>query len=70
LRTLNNYKLLAEGLQKKYGNKTFTVKRIRVRFIYFHGRTAQNLEDFAKKAGKLVVEVAKMYGASVILLKT
>ncbi|MEW9492632.1 MAG: RNA-guided endonuclease TnpB family protein [Candidatus Aramenus sulfurataquae] len=64
-----HFKLLAEGLQKKYGNKTFTVKRIRERYLSFHRKATRILEDFAKKAGKWVVDVTKMYGASVIFLE-
>jgi IS605 OrfB family transposase len=64
-----HFKSLAEGLQKKYGNKTFTVKRIRERFLYFHRKAKRVLEDFGKKTGKWVVEVAKSYGASAIFLE-
>jgi hypothetical protein len=38
LEEAKHFKSLAEGLQKKYGNKTYTIKKIHNRYVTFHRR--------------------------------
>jgi IS605 OrfB family transposase len=45
------------------------VKKIHERYLSLHRKATRILEDFAKKTGKWVVEIAKMYNVSAIFIE-
>ena len=60
---------LAEGLKVKYGKTFYHSKRIQQRYKELWKRAKNIQVDFAKKAGKWVVDVAKKLGANTIVLE-
>jgi IS605 OrfB family transposase len=69
LHEVHHWKSLAENLQKKYPKRWEENKRILRRIHSFHLKAKRIMEDFARKVGKWVVEVAKRMGANVIKLE-
>ncbi len=69
IKDAKHFKELAENLQRKYGSRVNTVKKIHKRFVAFHEKASRILEDFAKKVGKWVIDIAQKYNASVIFLE-
>ena len=69
LEEVHHWKSLAENLQKKYPKRWRENKRILHRIRSFHLKAKRIMEDFARKVGKWVVEVAKRMGANVIKLE-
>ena len=69
LHEVHHWKSLAERLQKKYPKRWKENKRILYRIRYFHSKARRIMEDFARKVGKWIVEVARMYSANVIKLE-
>ena len=69
LNEAHHWKSLAESLQKKYPKRWRDNKRILHRIHYFHLKARRVMEDFARKVGKWVVEVARIMGANVIKLE-
>ncbi|MEJ2781203.1 RNA-guided endonuclease TnpB family protein [Stygiolobus sp. CP850M] len=67
---VHHWKSLAENLQKKYPRMWRENKRILYRVRSFHQKAKRIMEDFARKVGKWVVEVARMIGANVIKLES
>jgi len=67
---VHHWKSLAENLQKKYPRMWRENKRILYRVRSFHQKARRIMEDFARKVGKWVVEVARMIGANVIKLES
>jgi len=70
LEEVHHWKSLAENLQRKYPRRWRGNKRILHRIYSFHQRARRTMEDFARKVGKWVVEVARMIGANVIKLES
>ncbi|MCG2872300.1 MAG: RNA-guided endonuclease TnpB family protein [Sulfolobales archaeon] len=66
---VHHWKSLAENLQKKYPKRWKENKRILYRVRSFHLKSRRVMEDFARKVGKWVVDVAKRMGANVIKLE-
>ncbi|AEE94781.1 OrfB transposable element protein, IS605 [Acidianus hospitalis W1] len=66
---VHHWKSLAENLQKKYPRRWRENKRILHRIHSFHQRARRVMEDFARKVGKWVVEIAEDFGANVIKLE-
>ena len=69
LHEVHHWKSLAENLQKKYPKRWKENERILQRIRSFHLKARRIMEDFAKKVGKWVVEIAKGFGANVIKLE-
>jgi transposase, IS605 OrfB family, central region len=69
LHEVHHWKSLAENLQKKYPKRWKENKRILYRVRSFHLKARRVMEDFARKVGKWVVEIAKGFGANVIKLE-
>jgi len=69
LHEVHHWKCLAERLQKKYPKRWKENNRILRRITSFHLKARRIMEDFARKVGKWVVEVARMIGANVIKLE-
>jgi IS605 OrfB family transposase len=69
LEEVHHWKSLAENLQKKYPRRWRENKRILHRIYSFHQRARRIAEDFARKVGKWVVEIAEDFGANVIKLE-
>jgi len=69
LEEVYHWKSLSENLQKKYPRRWRENKRILYRVRSFHQKARRIMEDFARKVGKWVVEVARMIGANVIKLE-
>jgi len=69
LAEIHNWKSLAESLQKKYSRRWKENKRILYRVRSFHQKARRIMEDFARKVGRWVVEVARGFGANVIKLE-
>jgi len=69
LEEVHHWKSLAENLQKKYPRGWRGNKRILYRVRSFHLKTRRIAEDFARKVGKWVVEIAEDFGANVIKLE-
>ena len=69
LHEVHHWKSLAENLQKKYRRRWRENKRILQRIRSFYLKARRIMEDFARKAGKWVVDVAKRMGANVIKLE-
>jgi len=64
-----HYVLEAQKLQQKYPYKWRYSKHILNRIAHFYRRERNILVDFAKKAGKWVVEIALLLKANVIVLE-
>jgi IS605 OrfB family transposase len=69
LEEVHHWKSLAENLQKKYPKRWKESKRILYRVRSFHQKAKRIMEDFARKVGRWVVDVAKRMGANVIKLE-
>ncbi|BDB97003.1 RNA-guided endonuclease TnpB family protein [Saccharolobus caldissimus] len=69
LHEVHHWKSLAENLQKKYPRGWRGNKGILYRIRSFHQRARRIMEDFARKVGKWVVEIARDFGANVIKLE-
>jgi IS605 OrfB family transposase len=69
LEEVHHWKSLAENLQKKYPRRWRGNKRILHRIYSFHQKARRVMEDFARKVGKWVVDVAKRMGVNVIKLE-
>jgi IS605 OrfB family transposase len=69
LEEVHHWKSLAENLQKKYPRRWRENKRILHRIHSFHQKARRIAEDFARKVGKWVVEIAEDFGANVIKLE-
>ncbi|MEJ2781459.1 RNA-guided endonuclease TnpB family protein [Stygiolobus sp. CP850M] len=69
LHEVHHWKSLAENLQKKYPRRWRENKRILYRVRSFHQKARRIMEDFARKVGKWVVEIAGDFGANVIKLE-
>ncbi|BDB98527.1 RNA-guided endonuclease TnpB family protein [Saccharolobus caldissimus] len=69
LHEVHHWKSLAERLQKKYSKRWRENKRILYRIHSFHQKARRIMEDFARKVGKWVVEIARDFGANVIKLE-
>ena len=69
LNDVHHYKSLAERLQRKYPKRWKESKKILHRIRHFHAKAKRIMEDFARKVGKWVVDIAKMYDANVIKLE-
>ncbi|MFP3163833.1 MAG: RNA-guided endonuclease TnpB family protein [Acidianus sp.] len=69
LHEVHHWKSLAENLQKKYPRRWRENKRILYRVRSFHLKARRIMEDFARKVGKWVVEIAEDFGANVIKLE-
>jgi len=67
---VHHWKSLAERLQKKYPKRWKENKRILHRIRSFHLKAKKVMEDFARKVGKWVVEIAGDFGANVIKLES
>jgi len=70
LHEVHHWKSLAENLQRKYPKRWKENKRILQRIRSFHLKARRIMEDFARKVGKWVVEVARMIGSNVIKLES
>jgi len=71
LEEVHHWKSLAENLQRKYPRRWRENKRILHRIHTFHLKARRIAEDYARKVGKWVVEVAeRMMGANVIKLES
>ena len=70
LEEVHHWKSLAENLQKKYSRRWRENKRILRRIHSFHQKARRIAEDFARKVGKWVVDVARMMGVNVIKLES
>jgi len=66
---VHHWKSLAENLQKKYPRRWRENKRILWRIRSFHQKAKRIMEDFARKVGKWVVEIAEDLCANVIKLE-
>ena len=69
LHDVHHYKSLVERLQKKYPKRWKENRRILHRIRHFYAKARRIMEDFARKVGKWVVDIAKMYNANVIKLE-
>ncbi|AAK41743.1 Hypothetical protein SSO1521 [Saccharolobus solfataricus P2] len=69
LSEVHHLKSLAEGLQRKYPRRWRENKHIRARISHFHAKVKRIMEDFAKKVGKWVVEIAEDFNANVTKLE-
>ena len=69
LHEVHHWKSLAENLQKKYPRRWKENKRILYRVRSFHQKAKKVMEDFARKVGKWVVEIAEDFGANVVKLE-
>ena len=67
---VHHWKSLAENLQKKYPRRWRENKRILHRIYSFHQKARKVMEDFARKVGRWVVDVAKRMGVNVIKLES
>jgi len=70
LEEVHRWKSLAENLQRKYPRRWRENKRILHRIGSFHQRAKKVMEDFVRKVGKWVVDVAKRMGVNVIKLES
>ena len=69
LHEVYHWKSLAERLQRKYPRRWRGNKRILYRVRSFHQKARRIMEDFARKVGKWVVEIAEDFGANAIKLE-
>jgi len=67
---VHHWKSLAENLQRKYPRRWRENKRILHRIHSFHLKARRIMEDFARKVGKWVVEIAEDFDANVIKLES
>ena len=70
LEEVHHWKSLAERLLKKYPRRWRENKRILYRVRSFHLKARRIMEDFARKVGKWIVDVAKRMGVNVIKLES
>ncbi|MQL54279.1 RNA-guided endonuclease TnpB family protein [Acidianus ambivalens] len=70
LEEVHHWKSLAESLQRKYPRRWRENKGILNRIRSFHIKAKRVMEDFARKVGKWVVEIARDFGANVIKLES
>jgi IS605 OrfB family transposase len=70
LEEVHHWKCLAERLQRKYPRRWRENKRILHRIRSFHQKARRIMEDFARKVGRWVVEIAEDFGANVIKLES
>ncbi|ADB88427.1 RNA-guided endonuclease TnpB family protein [Saccharolobus islandicus] len=70
LNEVHHWKSLAESLQRKYPRRWRENKRILYRIRFFNQRARRIMEDFARKVGKWVVEIARDFGANVVKLES
>ena len=63
---VQHWKSLAESSQRKYSKRWRENRRILHRIHSFHLKARRIMEDFARKAGKCVVEIARDFGANVV----
>ncbi|MFP3218710.1 MAG: RNA-guided endonuclease TnpB family protein [Acidianus sp.] len=70
LEEVHHWKSLAENLQKKYPRRWKENKKIIHRIHSFHLKARRIAEDFARKVGKWIVEIARDFGANVIKLES
>jgi len=70
LEEVHHWKSLAENLQRKYPRRWRRNRRILHRIHSFHQKARRIMEDFARKVGKWVVEIARDFGANVIKLES
>ena len=70
LEEAHHRKSLAENLQKKYPRRWKESKTILNRVHTFHQKAKMIMEDFARKVGKWVVDVARIMDANVIKLES
>jgi len=70
LEEVHHWKSLAENLQRKYSKRWRENKRILHRVRSFHLKAKRVMEDFARKVGKWVIEIAEDFGANVIKLES
>jgi IS605 OrfB family transposase len=66
---VHHWKSLAERFQRKYPRRWRENKRILYRVRSFHQKARRIMEDFARKVGKWVVEIAEDLGVNVIKLE-
>jgi IS605 OrfB family transposase len=66
---VHHWKSLAENLQKKYPRRWRGNKRILHRIYSFHQKARRVMEDFPRKVGRWVVEIAEDFGVNVIKLE-
>jgi len=69
LEEVHHWKSLAENLQRKYPKRWRENKRILHRIHSFYLKARRIMEDFARKVGKWVIEIARDFGANVIKLE-
>ncbi|MQL55604.1 RNA-guided endonuclease TnpB family protein [Acidianus ambivalens] len=69
LEEVHHWKSLAENLQRKYSRRWRENKKILYRIRSFHIKAKMIMEDFARKVGKWVVEVARMMSSNVVKLE-
>jgi len=69
LHEVHHWKSLAENLQKKYSRRWRENKWILYRVRSFNLKARRIMEDFARKVGKWVIEIAEDFGANVIKLE-
>ncbi|QXJ32468.1 RNA-guided endonuclease TnpB family protein [Saccharolobus shibatae] len=69
LSEVHHWKSLGEVLQRKYPKRWKENERIRARISHFHAKAKRIMEDFARKVGKWVVEIAEDFNANVIKLE-
>jgi IS605 OrfB family transposase len=69
LNEVHQWKSLAENLQKKYPKRWKENKKILYRIRSFHQKAKRIMEDYARKVGKWVVEIAEGFGANVIKME-
>ncbi|MFP3346701.1 MAG: RNA-guided endonuclease TnpB family protein [Sulfolobaceae archaeon] len=67
---VHHWKSLAERLQRKYPRRWRENKGVLHRIRSFHQKARRIMEDFARKVGKWVVEIAEDFGANVIKLES
>ncbi|MEM3344469.1 RNA-guided endonuclease TnpB family protein [Saccharolobus sp.] len=64
-----HWKSLAEALMRKYPKRWKENERILNRTRHFHAKARRIMEDFARKVGKWVVDIARVLDANVIKLE-
>ena len=70
LEEVHHWKSLAENLQKKYPRRWRENKKILHRIHSFHLKARRIMEDFARKVGKWIVEIAENLCANVVKLES
>ncbi|AGJ64075.1 RNA-guided endonuclease TnpB family protein [Saccharolobus islandicus] len=69
LHEVHHWKSLTESLQRKYPRRWRESKGILYRIRSFHQKAKRIMEDFARKVGRWVVEIARDFGANVVKLE-